>query len=192
MTAGHGEVHGPDDGGGAVDGLGDGDLVDGDVGVEAVHVLDGVDGDAAAADLAEREGVVGVTAHEGGEVKGGGEAGVGFGLGGLAGVEDVLEAFVGVVGGAEAGELAHGPEAGAVALGEEAAGVGELARGGDVAGDVFEGFGGLVGGVGGVEDDAGNGDGVGVDGAALDGGKSGVVGGGHGLVLPSRACACVE
>lgn len=134
---GHREVHGPDDTCGCVDGLGDGDGVDGDVGVEAVHVLDGVDGDAAFSDLAEREGVVGVSAHEGGEVEGGGETGVGGGLGfGL--VEDVLEACVGVVGGAEAGELAHGPEAGAVALREEAAGVRELAGVGDVAVVVLE------------------------------------------------------
>ncbi|MEZ6162893.1 MAG: hypothetical protein R3B67_00460 [Phycisphaerales bacterium] len=109
----------------------------GDVGVEAVHVLDGVDGDAALSDFAEGEDIVGVAAHEGGEVEGGGEAGVGGGFGfGL--VEDVLEACVGVVGGAEAGELAHGPEAGAVALWEEASGVGELAGVGDVAVVVLE------------------------------------------------------
>jgi len=49
---GHGEVHGPDDACGAVDGLGDGDGVDGDVFVETVHVFDGVDGYAAFSDFA--------------------------------------------------------------------------------------------------------------------------------------------
>ncbi len=159
---GHGEVHGPDDGGGCVDGLGDGDLVDGDVGVEAVHVLDGVDGDAALSDLAEGEDIVGVSSHEGWEVEGGGEAGVGGGFGfGL--VEDVFEAFVGVVCGAEAGELAHGPESCAVSLGEEAAGVWEVAGVGDVAVVVLEGLWEVVGAVEGVEDEPGDGDGVRID-----------------------------
>lgn len=49
---GHREVHCPDDACGAVDCLGDGDGVDGDVFVESVHVFNGVDRDAALADLA--------------------------------------------------------------------------------------------------------------------------------------------
>jgi hypothetical protein len=52
----HRQVHRPDDRGRAVDGLADGDLVERDVGVEPVHVLDGVDGDAALADLAGERG----------------------------------------------------------------------------------------------------------------------------------------
>jgi len=76
---GHCEVHCPDDACGAVDCLGDGDGVDGDVFVEAVHVFDGVDGDAALADFADREHVVGVASHKGGEVEGGGESCVCFG-----------------------------------------------------------------------------------------------------------------
>ena len=67
---------------------------------------------------------IGVVAHERRHVEGGREAV-------HAVLEEVLEALVGVVGGAEAGELAHGPEAAAVALGEEAAGVGEGAGRGE-------------------------------------------------------------
>ena len=150
---GHGEVHGPDDTCGAVDCLGDGDGVDGDVFVETVHVFDGVDGDAAFSDFANREHVIGVSAHECWEVKGGGEAGVCFG-GCFGGLEEVFESCVGVVGRAEAGELAHGPESGEVAVGEEASGVGEGARVVDVAVEVLEGSGEVVGCVGGIEDDA--------------------------------------
>lgn len=92
----HREVHCPDDAGGAVDGLGDGDLVDGDVRVEAVHVFDGVDCDAALSDFTDGEHVVGVASHECWEVEGGGETGVCFG-GSFGGFEEVLESFVGVV-----------------------------------------------------------------------------------------------
>ncbi len=48
--------------------------------------------------------IVGVVAHDGGHVEGHGEAG-------LAPLEQELVALVGVLGGAEAGELAHRPEA---------------------------------------------------------------------------------
>lgn len=159
---GHREVHGPDDAGGAVDRLRNSHLVDGDVFVEAVHVFDGVDCDAALADLADGEHVIRVAAHECGEVEGGGEAGIGFG-GCFCGFEEVLESCVGVVRGAEAGELAHGPESGEVAVGEEASCVGELAGVVDVAIEVLEGGGEVLGCVGGIEDDARDGDGVGVD-----------------------------
>ena len=70
LLLGHGEVHGREDGGGAVDGHGGGDLVEGDAVEEDLHVLQGVDGDAAPADLARGQGVVGVVAHEGGQVEG--------------------------------------------------------------------------------------------------------------------------
>ena len=159
---GHGEVHGPDDAGGAVDGLGDGDGVDGDVFVESVHVFDGVDCDAALADFADGEHVVGVASHECWEVEGGGEACVCLG-GCFSGFEEVLKSFVGVVCGAEPGELAHGPESGEVAVGEEASCEGELAGIVDVAVEVLEGDGEILWGVAWVEDDSRDGDGVWID-----------------------------
>ncbi len=61
--------------------------------------------DALAADLAARARVVGVVAHERRHVEGGREAR-------LALLEQEVEARVGVLGGAEAGELPHRPRAG--------------------------------------------------------------------------------
>ena len=79
-----------------------------------VHVVEGIDGDAEPADLAERTRIVAVEAHERGQVEGGAEAGLPL-------VEQELEAFVGLPGGAEAGELPHGPEPAAVHGGMDAA-----------------------------------------------------------------------
>ena len=87
---------------------------------EDFHVGEGTDGDTAFADFAFGEGVVGVVAHERGQIEGGGEAG-------LALREEIAETRVGVFGGAEAGELAHGPQAAAMHGGVNAAGVGRLA-----------------------------------------------------------------
>src|SRR5690606_7208732 len=78
-------------------------------------------------------------------------------------LEQVLEPLVGVVGGAEAGELAHGPEAAAVPLRVEAAGVRVLAGFGDIAVDGLERLCGLGRAVGRLEDEPGDGDSVGVD-----------------------------
>jgi hypothetical protein len=78
-------------------------------------------GDADLADLAQAKLVVGVAAHLGGEVKGYGEAG-------LAVREKVLEAGVGLLGGAEARVLAHGPRPAAVHARVDTAGEGVLAR----------------------------------------------------------------
>ena len=82
-------------------------LAEVDAGEQRLHVVERVDGDALAADLAEGARVVGVVAHQGGHVKGGREAG-------LAVVEQVVEALVGLLARAEAGELAHRPQAPAV------------------------------------------------------------------------------
>ena len=60
-------------------------------------------GDALAPDLASERGVVGVVAHQRGHVERGREAG-------LAVLEQVVEALVGLLAGAEAGELAHRPQ----------------------------------------------------------------------------------
>ena len=77
-------------------------------------------GHALLAHLAPAHRVVGVVAHERGHVEGGGEPG-------HAVRDEVLEALVGVLRRAEAGELAHRPEPAAVHRRLDAAGVGELA-----------------------------------------------------------------
>ena len=87
---------------------------------ENFHVGERTDGDAAFADFAFGERVVGVVAHQRRQIERGGEAG-------LALCEQIAKALVGVFGGAEAGELAHGPEAAAIHRGVNAAGVGRLA-----------------------------------------------------------------
>ena len=69
-----------------------------------LHVIDGADGHADPTDLAGRELGVGVVAHLGGQVEGHRQAG-------LALVEQVPEALVGLRRGGEAGVLAHGPAA---------------------------------------------------------------------------------
>src|ERR1700693_4145290 len=115
------KIHGPDYGGGRIDGHGRGDVGQGNFVEEHFHVSEGTDGHATFADFAFGEGVVGVVTHECGEIEGGGEAG-------LALREKITETRVGVFGGAEAWSLAHGPQAAAVHGGVNAAGVGRLAR----------------------------------------------------------------
>ncbi len=70
---------------------------------ELFHVVEAVDGDALAADLAEAADVIGVVAHQGRHVERGREPG-------LAVVEQVVEALVGLLDRPEPGELAHRPE----------------------------------------------------------------------------------
>src|SRR6185437_3143028 len=72
------------------------------------------DGDALAADLAERARAVGVVTHQRRHVEGRRETG-------LAVVEQVVEALVGLLARAEAGELAHRPQPPAVHRGVDAA-----------------------------------------------------------------------
>ena len=95
-------------------------------GEELLHVLERVDGDALAPDLAERLRVVGVVAHQGRHVEGRREPG-------LAVLEQVAEARVRLLGRAEAGELPHRPEPPAVHRGVDAARVREGARVAEVA-----------------------------------------------------------
>ena len=83
------------------------DLAERDALEERLGVGERVDRDAFAPDLAERARVVGVVAHQRRHVEGGREAG-------LPMVEQVAEALVRLLGGAEAGELAHRPEPAAV------------------------------------------------------------------------------
>ena len=70
--------------------------------------------------------MVGVVAHQRGQVEGHGKAGLSL-------REQVAEARVGILGGAEAGELAHGPQAAAVHAGVDAARVGRLAGQAEIA-----------------------------------------------------------
>ena len=87
----------------------------------SLHVGERGDGDADLADLARGHRVVGVVADLGRQVEGDGEAG-------LALVEEVAVAAVRLLGVAEAGVLAHRPEAAAVHRGLDAARERELAR----------------------------------------------------------------
>ena len=95
------------DRGGAVDRQRHPDLAEVDPRVEVLHVVERVDRDALAADLAEAERRVGVVAHQRRHVERGREPG-------LALLEQVAEALVGLDRGAEAGELAHRPQPPAV------------------------------------------------------------------------------
>ena len=114
------------DAGGGVDGHRGGDGVERDAGKEALHVFDGVDGDADLADFADGHGIVGVVADLGGEIEGHREA-----RGAVR--EEEFVAAVGLLGVAHAGVLAHGPEAAAIHGGLDAAGVGILAGIAEVA-----------------------------------------------------------
>jgi len=114
------QIHGPDDGGGRVDGHRSGYVGEGNFVEEHFHVGQRADGHAAFADFAFGEGVVGIVAHECGQIEGGGEAG-------LTLREEIAETRVGVFGSAKACELAHGPEAAAVHGGVNTAGVRWLA-----------------------------------------------------------------
>ena len=87
---------------------------------QALHVLQRVDGDAGAADLAAGQLVVGIEPQLGRQVEGHRQAG-------LAALEQQVEALVGLVRGAESGVLAHRPGARPVPVGAHPAGVRELA-----------------------------------------------------------------
>ncbi len=126
---GDGEIHGPDDGGGRIDGHRGGDIGERNLVEEDFHVGERADGDAAFANFTFGQCVIGVVAHQGGEIEGSGKAG-------LALSEEITEALVGVLGGAEAGELAHGPHSAAMHGGVNAAGVGRLTGEAEVAGGV--------------------------------------------------------
>ena len=151
------DVEGEQDGGGAVDRHRGGDAIEGNVLEKGAYVIDRVDGDAHLADLAHGHGVIGVVADLRRQVEGDGEAG-------LALLEEVAVALVRLLCGAEAGVLAHGPEAPAVHGGLDAAGEGVLAGEAEVAV-----AGGILGGVNGVEDGlAGGAKRLGALGVALD------------------------
>ena len=121
LALGGDQVHAEHRDGGAADRHRRRGVAERDVVEQHVHVGGGVDRDAAVPDLAERPRVVGVAAHQGRHVEGDGEAAAALG-------QDHLVALVGLLGVAEAGELADGPGPAAVAGGVQAAGERELAR----------------------------------------------------------------
>ena len=120
LLAGRRDVHGQDRSGRGVDGHGGGDLVQRDLVEERLHVLQAADGHADLAHLALGQGMVAVVADLRGQVEGHREAG-------LALLQQVAVAAVGLLGAGEAGVLAHGPEAAAVHGRLDAAGEGVLA-----------------------------------------------------------------
>jgi hypothetical protein len=102
------------------------DLVERQPVEQHLHVAHRVDGDPAFADLAERQRRVGVVAHQGRKIEGGGEAGLPL-------LVEVLEALVGLGSRAEAGEHPHGPEPAAIHGGLHAPGEGVFARQAELA-----------------------------------------------------------
>ena len=102
------------------------DVAERDAAEERLHVLERVDRDALAADLALRARVVRVVAHQRRHVERGREPG-------LAVLEQVAEALVRLLRGAEAGELPHRPELAAVHRRIDAAREREDARVAEVA-----------------------------------------------------------
>ena len=103
-AVGHGHDHGHQDRRRGVDGHGGRDLVQGQVGQQHLHVVDGADGHPHASHLAGSQGCVGVVAHLRGQVEGHGQAG-------LALLEQVAEPLVRLGSAGEACVLAHRPEA---------------------------------------------------------------------------------
>ena len=85
-----------------------------------LHVGERADGDADAAHFAGGQRMVGIHAHLGGQIEGDGKSGDAL-------REQITVALVALFGGAEAGVLAHGPEAAAVHVGVDSAREGELA-----------------------------------------------------------------
>ena len=114
------QVHGPQDRGRRVDGHRDGDIAQRNSAEQDLHVLERRDARAALADLAFAHGVVGVVAHQRGQVERDGEAGLPL-------LEQVVVAAVGLLGGGEAGELPHGPELAAIHVAMDAARVRKFA-----------------------------------------------------------------
>ncbi len=120
------DVERQEDRGGGVDRHRDRDLVKRDPVEQGLHVVDRVERHALHSHLTEGAGVIGVEAHQRRHVECRGEPG-------LAVVEQVAEALVGLLDRAEAGELAHRPQAPAVHRGVHAARVGKLAGVAEVA-----------------------------------------------------------
>ena len=95
--------------------------LEGQVGQQDLHVVDGADGHADPSDLPGGQRRIRVIAHLRGQVEGDRQAGLPL-------LEQVAEALVGLGRAGEAGVLAHRPEAAAVHRRLDAAREGELAR----------------------------------------------------------------
>ncbi len=120
LLLGGGDVHGPGDRRRGIDGHRGGHFAQGDAVEENLHVTQRGDGDAALAKLPLRLRRVGVVAVERRQVEGDGEAR-------LALFQQVLEAGVGLLSGAETSEHAHRPQPAPVHRGMNTPGEGVLA-----------------------------------------------------------------
>ena len=120
LLLGHDQVHREDHRGRRVDGHRRGDRAQIDAVEQRFHVGERRDVDAALADLAERQLVIGIAAHQRRQIEGDAQAGA-------ARAQQVLVPRVGVLRRSEPGELPHRPQLAAVAARVNAAGVGELA-----------------------------------------------------------------
>ena len=118
LPLGHDEIHREDHRGRRVDRHRRGDVAEGDAVEQRLHVGQRGDVDAALPDLAERERVIGIAAHQRREIEGDAQPGA-------AGRQQRLVARVGLLRRAEPGKLPHRPQLAAVAGGMNAARVGE-------------------------------------------------------------------
>ena len=116
----HHQIHRPEHAGRRIDGHRRGDLFEVDAVEEDLHIFERIDGDAALADFAFAGRVIGVVAHQRGQIEGDREPAA-------AVFEQIFVALVGFFGRGEAGEHAHRPELAAVAGRMNAARVGRLA-----------------------------------------------------------------
>src|ERR1700687_2445384 len=115
------QVHGPEHAGRRIDGHRCRDFFQGDTVEQDLHIFERINGHAALANFAFAGRVVGVVAHERGQIEGNGESAA-------AVFEKILVALVGFFGRGEAGEHAHRPQLAAVAGRVNAARVGRFAR----------------------------------------------------------------
>ena len=116
----HDQIHRPEHAGRRIDGHRGGDVFEADAVEENLHIFERIDGDAALADLAFAGRMIGVVAHQRGQIEGDRESAAAM-------FEKIFVALVGFFGRGEAGEHAHRPELAAVAGRVNAARVGRLA-----------------------------------------------------------------
>ena len=116
----HDQVHRPQNRCRRIDGHRDCGLFQVNPAEENFHVFQRIDGHAALANLAFARGVVGVVAHQRGQIEGDGESTAAM-------LEQILVALVGLLGRCEAGELPHGVKLAPISGGVNAARVRRLA-----------------------------------------------------------------